>query len=156
MCLGLSDREDWLELNDRDVKDIPPEVKSVLDQAEAKVPPPVAGPDMGPAVDPDAGADAVVGPRAPNVPILAKPPIKVRVVFVLIYFTSINISEKVNVLESDKIDTFATAIPNQNVEPAKICHVNYSRTHTHNSSVRIKNKTAEYKLYLLQYLINSL
>ncbi|XP_078126874.1 endoplasmic reticulum mannosyl-oligosaccharide 1,2-alpha-mannosidase isoform X1 [Sander vitreus] len=73
---GLSDREDWLELNDREVKDIPPEVKSVLDQAEAKDPPPVAGPHMGPAVDPAAGADAVVGPKAPNVPILAKPPIK--------------------------------------------------------------------------------
>ncbi|XP_032396262.1 endoplasmic reticulum mannosyl-oligosaccharide 1,2-alpha-mannosidase isoform X1 [Etheostoma spectabile] len=73
---GLSDREDWLELNDREVKDIPPEVKSVSDQAEAKAPPPVAGPHMGPAVDPDAGADAVVGPKAPNVPILAKPRIK--------------------------------------------------------------------------------
>ncbi|XP_034752387.1 endoplasmic reticulum mannosyl-oligosaccharide 1,2-alpha-mannosidase isoform X2 [Etheostoma cragini] len=73
---GLSDRGDWLELNDREVKDIPPEVKAASDQAEAKAPPPVAGPHMGPAVDPDAGADAVVGPRAPNVPILAKPRIK--------------------------------------------------------------------------------
>ncbi|XP_068588533.1 endoplasmic reticulum mannosyl-oligosaccharide 1,2-alpha-mannosidase [Cebidichthys violaceus] len=73
---GGSDREDWLELNDRDVKDLPPGVKSILDQAEGKALPPVAGPHVLPAVDPDVGAGAVVEPRGPNIPILPKPPIK--------------------------------------------------------------------------------
>ncbi|XP_042365344.1 endoplasmic reticulum mannosyl-oligosaccharide 1,2-alpha-mannosidase [Plectropomus leopardus] len=77
---GVSDREDWLELNDRDVKDIPPAVKSILDQAAGKPLPPVAGPHVGPAVDPDVGADVdaevVVKPRGPSIPMLAKPPIK--------------------------------------------------------------------------------
>ncbi|XP_031711634.1 endoplasmic reticulum mannosyl-oligosaccharide 1,2-alpha-mannosidase [Anarrhichthys ocellatus] len=73
---GGSDREDWLELNDRDVKDLPPGVKSILVQAEGKALPPVAEPHVLPAVDPDAVAGAVVEPRGPNVPIMPKPPIK--------------------------------------------------------------------------------
>ncbi|KAK9532843.1 hypothetical protein VZT92_010208 [Zoarces viviparus] len=73
---GGSDREDWLELNDRDVKDLPPGVKSILDQAEGKALPPVAEPHVLPAVDPDAVTGAVVEPRGPNVPIMPKPPIK--------------------------------------------------------------------------------
>ncbi|XP_070706993.1 endoplasmic reticulum mannosyl-oligosaccharide 1,2-alpha-mannosidase [Pempheris klunzingeri] len=81
---GLSDREDWLELNDRELKAIPLGVKSVLGQAEGKAPAPVAGPHVGPPVGPDAGpgvgpgasSDAAVEPRGPNVPILAKPPTK--------------------------------------------------------------------------------
>ncbi|XP_038550327.1 endoplasmic reticulum mannosyl-oligosaccharide 1,2-alpha-mannosidase-like isoform X1 [Micropterus salmoides] len=65
---GLSDREDWLELNDRELKTIPPAVKSILEQAAGKAQVPVAGPAVGP--------DALVEPRGPNVAILAKPPIK--------------------------------------------------------------------------------
>lgn len=98
MCVGLSDRDDWLELNDRELEPIPLGVKSVLDQAAGKAPAPVAGPhvgpavgpgagpDAGPAVGPAAGPDAVVEPRGPNVPILAKPPTKVRVVFSYLFF----------------------------------------------------------------------
>ncbi|XP_051267984.1 endoplasmic reticulum mannosyl-oligosaccharide 1,2-alpha-mannosidase isoform X1 [Dicentrarchus labrax] len=81
---GLSDREDWLELNDREVKTILPDVKSVLGQAADKAPAPVAGPHvepaLGPALRPDVGPDvvpdSVVEPREPNIPILAKPPTK--------------------------------------------------------------------------------
>ncbi|XP_074473105.1 endoplasmic reticulum mannosyl-oligosaccharide 1,2-alpha-mannosidase [Sebastes fasciatus] len=74
---GLPDREEWLDLNDREVKYVAPDVKSELDQDPGKAPPPVAGPHVGPAVDPDAGADAMVmEPRGPIVPILPKPPIK--------------------------------------------------------------------------------
>ncbi|XP_035523851.1 endoplasmic reticulum mannosyl-oligosaccharide 1,2-alpha-mannosidase [Morone saxatilis] len=81
---GLSDREDWLELNDREVKTILPDVKSVLGQAAGKAPAPVAGPHVEPAlgpalrpdVGPDAAPDSVVEPREPNILILAKPPTK--------------------------------------------------------------------------------
>ncbi|XP_069017550.1 endoplasmic reticulum mannosyl-oligosaccharide 1,2-alpha-mannosidase [Embiotoca jacksoni] len=70
---GLSDREDWLELDDRDLKAVPPGVKPVLGPAAAGKPPaPVVGPHLGPAV----GPDSVAEPRGPNVPILAKPPTK--------------------------------------------------------------------------------
>ncbi|XP_054468619.1 endoplasmic reticulum mannosyl-oligosaccharide 1,2-alpha-mannosidase [Anoplopoma fimbria] len=71
---GWSDREDWLELNDRDVKDLPP----ILDQATGKGLPPVAGPHVLPAVDPDADAGAPVEPRGPNIPILPRPPTKIK------------------------------------------------------------------------------
>uniref|UniRef100_A0AAQ4P3F0 alpha-1,2-Mannosidase n=1 Tax=Gasterosteus aculeatus aculeatus TaxID=481459 RepID=A0AAQ4P3F0_GASAC len=73
---GWSDREDLLELNDRDVTDLPRGVKSILDDAAGKAPPPAAGPHVRPAVEPDAAAGAVVEPKGPNVPILPKPPIK--------------------------------------------------------------------------------
>ncbi|GLD75378.1 endoplasmic reticulum mannosyl-oligosaccharide 1,2-alpha-mannosidase-like protein, partial [Lates japonicus] len=69
---GLSDKEDWLELNDREVNAVPPGVKPVLGPAAGKAPVPVAGPHVGPAV----GPDAVEEPRGPNVPILPKPPTK--------------------------------------------------------------------------------
>ncbi|XP_034402867.1 endoplasmic reticulum mannosyl-oligosaccharide 1,2-alpha-mannosidase isoform X1 [Cyclopterus lumpus] len=103
---GWSDRDDWLELNDRDVKDLPLDVQAILDQAAGKALPPVAGPHVVPAVDPDAGAvvepdggagavvkpdvgagavvepdvgaGAVVVPRGPNVPIFPKPPTKIK------------------------------------------------------------------------------
>lgn len=91
VCSGLPDREEWLDLNDREVKYVAPDVKSELDQDPGKAPPPVAGPHVGPAVDPDAGADAMVmEPRGPIVPILPKPPIKVGLVFVFIYLFPIN------------------------------------------------------------------
>lgn len=70
--LGLSDREDWLELNDRGVKTILPADKPV--HPVDKDPAPVAQPH----VDPDLGPDALVQPKNPNIPILPKPPIKVR------------------------------------------------------------------------------
>lgn len=70
--LGLSDREDWLELNDRGVKTILPADKPV--HPVDKDPAPVAQPH----VDPDVGPDALVQPKNPNIPILPKPPIKVR------------------------------------------------------------------------------
>ncbi|XP_041816194.1 endoplasmic reticulum mannosyl-oligosaccharide 1,2-alpha-mannosidase isoform X2 [Chelmon rostratus] len=77
---GLSDREDWLELNDKELKTILPGVKSLLDGAADKAPAPVAGPHVEPALVPDAGPgvglDAVVEPRGPDIPILAKPPTK--------------------------------------------------------------------------------
>lgn len=85
-CLGLSDQEDWLELNDRELKAIPPGLKPVLGQAAGKAPAPVAGPHLRPAVVPEAAGEA----RGPNIPILVKPPIKVTVVFVLLYFGSIS------------------------------------------------------------------
>ncbi|KAJ4925954.1 hypothetical protein JOQ06_008139, partial [Pogonophryne albipinna] len=67
----FSDRDEWLELNDREVKDDLPDVQSVLDRPAAKVPPPAAGPAVGP--DP-----AVVEPKGPNIPIFPKPPIKTQ------------------------------------------------------------------------------
>ncbi|KAG7240821.1 hypothetical protein INR49_023395 [Caranx melampygus] len=69
---GLSDREDWLEVNDREVKAIPPGAKPVLGPVADKAPAPVVGPDVGPAV----GPDSVVEPKRPNILILAKPPTK--------------------------------------------------------------------------------
>ncbi|KAM9338091.1 endoplasmic reticulum mannosyl-oligosaccharide 1,2-alpha-mannosidase [Symphorus nematophorus] len=73
---GLPDREDWLELNDRELKTVVPVVKAVLGPVAVKAPAPVAGPHVGPALVPEAGPDAVVEPRGPNIPILAKPPTK--------------------------------------------------------------------------------
>lgn len=70
--LGLSDREDWLELNDRGVKTILPADKPV--HPVDKDPAPVAQPH----VDPDVGPDTLVQTKNPNIPILPKPPIKVR------------------------------------------------------------------------------
>ncbi|XP_029372403.1 endoplasmic reticulum mannosyl-oligosaccharide 1,2-alpha-mannosidase isoform X1 [Echeneis naucrates] len=67
---GLPEREDWLELNDREL--IPLGVKPVLGPDADKPPAPVAGPHVGDAV----GPDPVLEPRGPNIPILPKPPIK--------------------------------------------------------------------------------
>ncbi|XP_076614682.1 endoplasmic reticulum mannosyl-oligosaccharide 1,2-alpha-mannosidase [Chaetodon auriga] len=69
---GWSDREEWLEMNDRELKTILPDVKSVLVEAAGKAPAPVAGPHLEPAL----GLEAVVEPKGPNIPILAKPPTK--------------------------------------------------------------------------------
>lgn len=111
VCSGLSDRDEWLELNDREEKHLLPDVKAVLNEDAGKAPPPVAGPHVGPAVDLDAVVDAVVEPRRPNIPILAKPPIKVSVMFVLIW-------------------------PRLTIVPAKIYHVNYRHiTYSHITNV---------------------
>ncbi|XP_060916975.1 endoplasmic reticulum mannosyl-oligosaccharide 1,2-alpha-mannosidase isoform X2 [Labrus mixtus] len=52
---GLSDRDDWLELNDRELEAVLPAVRPVLGQHVGKAPVPVVGPHVGPAVGPDAG-----------------------------------------------------------------------------------------------------
>uniref|UniRef100_A0A3Q2WME8 alpha-1,2-Mannosidase n=1 Tax=Haplochromis burtoni TaxID=8153 RepID=A0A3Q2WME8_HAPBU len=72
---GLSDQEDWLELNDRELKAIPPGVKPVLGQAAGKAPAPVGGPHLQLTVVPDAAGEA----RGPNIPILVKPPVKKKI-----------------------------------------------------------------------------
>ncbi|XP_028274112.1 endoplasmic reticulum mannosyl-oligosaccharide 1,2-alpha-mannosidase [Parambassis ranga] len=69
---GSSDKDDWLELNDRDLKPILPGVKSELGPAQGKAPAPVAGPHLRPAV----GPDLVVEPKGPTIPIFVKPPMK--------------------------------------------------------------------------------
>ncbi|CAK6965113.1 endoplasmic reticulum mannosyl-oligosaccharide 1%2C2-alpha-mannosidase isoform X1 [Scomber scombrus] len=79
---GISDREEWLELNDRGLNAAPPGAKPELGPDAGKTPAPVAGPHLGPAVVPDVavpdalGPDAVEELKGPNIPILAKPPIK--------------------------------------------------------------------------------
>lgn len=96
LCAGLSDRDDWLELNER-------EVKPGLAQTVGKAPPPVAGPNvgaavgpavgpaLGPALGPDVGPgvvpDAVEEPRGPNIPALVKPLMKVTFFFFLNYIS---------------------------------------------------------------------
>ncbi|KAM7393225.1 hypothetical protein PAMA_008055 [Pampus argenteus] len=72
---GLSDREDWLEVNDRDIKAVPSGVKLVLRPDAGKSPAPVAGPHLEPAVVPDAVVEPKE-PKEPIMPILPKPPIK--------------------------------------------------------------------------------
>nr|XP_020470805.1 endoplasmic reticulum mannosyl-oligosaccharide 1,2-alpha-mannosidase-like [Monopterus albus]XP_020470806.1 endoplasmic reticulum mannosyl-oligosaccharide 1,2-alpha-mannosidase-like [Monopterus albus]XP_020470807.1 endoplasmic reticulum mannosyl-oligosaccharide 1,2-alpha-mannosidase-like [Monopterus albus] len=69
---GLADGEDWLEMNDRDLKASLSGGKPVLGPAGGKAVAPVAGPNVGPAV----GPEAIVEPRDPNIPALAKPLIK--------------------------------------------------------------------------------
>lgn len=85
LCPVLPDRDDWLELNDGELKAVLPGVKPVVSEEEGKAPAPMAGPHVGPAVGPDAGPvvgpDAVLEPKGPNVPILPKPPLKVRLFF---------------------------------------------------------------------------
>ncbi|XP_008322499.1 endoplasmic reticulum mannosyl-oligosaccharide 1,2-alpha-mannosidase isoform X2 [Cynoglossus semilaevis] len=66
---GLSDSEHWLQH-----RDLPPGVNPVLGPAAAEGPAPVAGPRVGPVNTPDDFAE----PRGPNVPMLARPPIKKR------------------------------------------------------------------------------
>ncbi|KAM8827655.1 endoplasmic reticulum mannosyl-oligosaccharide 1,2-alpha-mannosidase isoform 2-T2 [Spinachia spinachia] len=73
---GWSDREHLLELNDRDVTDLPRGVKPLADVVAGKAPPPAAGPYVRQAVERDVGGGAVVEPRGPNAPIMPKPPIK--------------------------------------------------------------------------------
>lgn len=68
---GLSDREDWPDLTDRELKPVPPGVKPVLGPAVDKAPVPVAGPHLGP-VD-DERPDPAVEPIEPNILILPKP-----------------------------------------------------------------------------------
>ncbi|XP_038124163.1 endoplasmic reticulum mannosyl-oligosaccharide 1,2-alpha-mannosidase [Cyprinodon tularosa] len=69
---GLSDKEDWLEVNDRGLNMVPPGLKPVLRPAEGKPPAPVAGPHLEPAE----GPPDTMEPRGPNIPALAKPPTK--------------------------------------------------------------------------------
>lgn len=72
---GLSDREDWPDLTDRELKPVPPGVKPVLGPAVDKAPVPVAGPHLGPHLGPvdDERPDPAVEPIEPNILILPKP-----------------------------------------------------------------------------------
>ncbi|XP_068609158.1 endoplasmic reticulum mannosyl-oligosaccharide 1,2-alpha-mannosidase-like [Brachionichthys hirsutus] len=72
---GLDDRAHWLELNERFLRTVHPHVKSALGQAVA----PVAGPHVGPALSLDSGPDSEAKSREPDVPMLAKPPIKKKI-----------------------------------------------------------------------------
>ncbi|XP_029025299.1 endoplasmic reticulum mannosyl-oligosaccharide 1,2-alpha-mannosidase isoform X2 [Betta splendens] len=69
---GLSVKEAWFTPNDMELKPIGPDVKPVLDLAIGRPPVPV----LRPAAGPDVGADPVLEPKGPNIPILAKPPTK--------------------------------------------------------------------------------
>lgn len=84
--LGLSDREEWLELDGRRVKTVIPGGKALSGQAAEKAPPPVAGPDV--------GSDTVKDTRRENIPVMPKPPIKVRLARFL--FVLVNGIESVN------------------------------------------------------------
>lgn len=68
--VGWSDKEEWLELNDRGFK-------AELSPAPGRAPAPVVQPHLG-----DAAADpvALAKPKEPHVPVLAKLPAKVRCV----------------------------------------------------------------------------
>ncbi|XP_035464217.2 endoplasmic reticulum mannosyl-oligosaccharide 1,2-alpha-mannosidase [Scophthalmus maximus] len=72
---GLSDREDWPDLTNRELKPVPPGVKPVLGPAVDKAPVPVAGPHLGPHLGPvdDERPDPAVEPIEPNILILPKP-----------------------------------------------------------------------------------
>lgn len=74
--VGLSDKEDWLEPNDRNLN-FPMAQKMGVNPAAGKPPAPVVGPDLGPAESPD----ATMEPRGPNVLVLPKPLTKVRLTF---------------------------------------------------------------------------
>ncbi|XP_037547667.1 endoplasmic reticulum mannosyl-oligosaccharide 1,2-alpha-mannosidase [Nematolebias whitei] len=68
---GLSDKEDWLELNGGNLN-LPAALQPVINPAAGRPPAPVVGPHLEPAETPEAAAP----PRGPNIPVLAKPPIK--------------------------------------------------------------------------------
>lgn len=68
--LGLTDGEEWLAPDGSRGKTIVPGGKALSGQAAEKVPPPVAGPDI--------GADSVEDTKIENIPVMPKPPIKVR------------------------------------------------------------------------------
>lgn len=89
--VGFSDREGWLQVNDRGVRTIIPGGKSLSDQASEKDPPPM--------VRPDVGADTVEETRDQNVPMMPKPPIKVRLAC-FFNFILANSIESVNYLVS--------------------------------------------------------
>ncbi|KAF0031196.1 hypothetical protein F2P81_015751 [Scophthalmus maximus] len=68
---GLSDREDWPDLTNRELKPVPPGVKPVLGPAVDKAPVPVAGPHLGPHLGPvdderpDPAKKTFIGKRGP-------------------------------------------------------------------------------------------
>lgn len=83
-----------MDLNERVLKAPEPDEKAVMGQVVA----PVAGPQVGPALGPDVGPDAEAEPRGPDIPMLAKPPVKVRVVFVCLYLFGENTQHQCSVL----------------------------------------------------------
>lgn len=68
---GLSEREDWLKVNERDAEKIPAADKP--SRPADKDLDPIAEPH----VDPGAGPDALA-PKNPSVAVVPKPPVKVR------------------------------------------------------------------------------
>ena len=74
-AVGLSDAEDWLELDDRQIKVMPPvkslEAGPLLGHAEAAVP------ELRPAVKPRLIPEVVPEPQRLKAPIMPKPPVKV-------------------------------------------------------------------------------
>lgn len=68
--LGLSGREERLEVNDSGTKTIIPGVKPPSGQVAEKDPPPMVGPDV--------DADTMEEKGGQNIPMMPKPPIKVR------------------------------------------------------------------------------
>lgn len=65
---GLSDKEEWLAVDDRRGKTIIPGGNALSGRDAEKVPPPVAGPDI--------GANSVEDRKIENIPVMPKPPIK--------------------------------------------------------------------------------
>ncbi|CAB1448054.1 unnamed protein product [Pleuronectes platessa] len=73
---GGSDRDEWLDLTDRELNQAPPAVKPVLGVEAAKALAPMPVPHLGPAEVPDTVAE----PKGPIIPILAKPPIQKKTI----------------------------------------------------------------------------
>ncbi|XP_053266961.1 endoplasmic reticulum mannosyl-oligosaccharide 1,2-alpha-mannosidase isoform X2 [Pleuronectes platessa] len=73
---GVSDRDEWLDLTDRELNQAPPAVKPVLGVEAAKALAPMPVPHLGPAEVPDTVAE----PKGPIIPILAKPPIQKKTI----------------------------------------------------------------------------
>lgn len=69
---GLSEREDWLKVNERDAENGIPAADKPARPADKDLDP-IAEPH----VDPGAGPDALA-PKNPSVAVVPKPPVKVR------------------------------------------------------------------------------
>ncbi|XP_056147174.1 endoplasmic reticulum mannosyl-oligosaccharide 1,2-alpha-mannosidase [Lampris incognitus] len=75
---GFSDQEDWLELDDRALKAMPPGVKPVVGPAVGRASVHAAGPDLVPTVGQGLIPDVIPEPQRPKDPILPDPTIKKR------------------------------------------------------------------------------
>lgn len=79
----MSDREEWLALDGSRGKTIIPGGNALSGQDAEKVPPPVAGPDV--------GADSVEDTKIENIPVMPKPPIKVRVPHFFVFWLGLRL-----------------------------------------------------------------
>ncbi|KAM4634018.1 endoplasmic reticulum mannosyl-oligosaccharide 1,2-alpha-mannosidase [Polymixia lowei] len=75
---GFSEKEDWLELDDRKLKAMPQGVMPVPRPAVGKAPGHAAGPDLEPAEGPGLIPGVIPEPQRAKAPTLPKPPIKKR------------------------------------------------------------------------------